>query len=87
MTKTSIKERLLLTIRTVIPFDDYHANDCIFSEKYDIATTDITYILLGLSNEFNFVINDDFVDAMEMCTFSKLEELLEKHENTKDSIN
>jgi hypothetical protein len=40
------------------------------------------YILQSLAKEFNFNINDDFVDAMEMITFSQFELLIEKHKNS-----
>jgi len=35
--------------------------------------------LLELQKEFNFTITDDFVDAMESCTFAQLEALLEQY--------
>ena len=78
----STKERLLSAINTVLRLDDYENSDCIFSIKYSISSTDMVYILKKLSQDFNFSINDDFVDAMEMCTFEQFESLLEQYENT-----
>ena len=76
------KERLLASINKVQPLNDYDREDCIFSIKYRISPTDMTYVLLDLSRAFNFTINDDFVDALEMCTFARLEQLLEQNEGT-----
>ena len=42
----------------------------------------MVYILQQLSKDYNFKITDDFVDALENCTFSRLEELLEQYGNT-----
>jgi len=76
------KERLLSTINSVLPLVDYNESDYILSEKYRISAVAMVYILQKLSAEFNFTINDDFVDALEMCTFSRLEELLEQYSGT-----
>ena len=74
------KDRLLTAINTVITLETYSPADIIYSEKYNISPTDMVYILLKLEKDFNFKITDDFVDAMEMCTFARLEELLEEYE-------
>ena len=42
----------------------------------------MVYILLQLSKDFHFAITKDFVDLLEMCTFAKLEQMLEQHANT-----
>ena len=76
------KKILLSAINTVITLDNYKPTDCIFSQKYAISPTAMVYILLQLSKDFNFTINDAFVDALEMCTFAQLEQLLEQHANT-----
>jgi len=76
------KEKLLICINKVQPLDDYEIDDVIFSIKYRLSATDIVYIILELAKTFSFVINDDFIDALEMCTFSKLEELLEQYDGT-----
>jgi len=76
------KERLLTSINTVVSLDDYKAEVCIFSQEYNIPPVAMVYILKQLSKDFQFAITDDFVDALEMCTFSQLEALLEKHSNT-----
>ena len=73
------KERLLNAINKVLPLNDYNSTDCIFSGTYNMSATAMVYILLELQKDFNFKINDDFVDAMEMCTFAQFEELLEKY--------
>ena len=78
----NIKERLLTAINTVLPLDDYNEADYILSEKYRISAVAMVYILQKLSAEFQFTINDDFVDALEMCTFGRLEELLEQYSGT-----
>ena len=72
----STKERLLSSINSVLPLDDYNSADYIFSSKYRISSVAMVYILQNLAKEFNFSITDDFVDALEMCTFGQLEELL-----------
>jgi len=72
------KERLLDALNTVLYIKDYDAEDCIFSDKYGISSTNMVYILLNLEKNFNFKINDNFIDAMEMCSFSKFEESLEQ---------
>ena len=83
MTATnSTKERLTAAINTVVTLSEYDENDYVFSGKCDISSTDMVYILQQLSKDFNFKITDDFVDAMEACTFAQLEGLLEKYENT-----
>ena len=76
------KERLLSAINTVVPLIDYSSNDFVFSEKYFISPTAMVYILQKLSQDFKFVINDDFIDAMEKCTFARLEALLEHCESS-----
>ena len=78
----SIKERLLSVINTVLPLDNYDETDYMLSEKYHISAVSMVYILQKLSAEFQFTINDDFVDALEMCTFGRLEELLEQYSGT-----
>jgi len=75
-----LKERLLLTINKVIPLKDYESNDCIFSQKYSITSVSMVYILMKLTDEFNFTITDDFVDSLEACTFGDLENLLVQYE-------
>ena len=85
--KSNTKERLLAAVNAVVPLSNYTDNDCIFSGKYAISPTDMVYILQKLAKDFNFKINDDFVDAMEMCTFAQFESLLEKNENTQTSHN
>ena len=76
---TSTKERLLSCINTVMPMDSYLGDDCIFSQKYAISPVTMVYILKQLAKDFRFTINDDFVDSLEMCTFSQLENLLEQY--------
>jgi len=82
MIKITIKERLTSIVNGVVSLDDYVAEDCIFSQKYQISPADMVYILLKLAKEFKFTITDDFVDALENCTFAKLENLLEQYEGT-----
>ena len=77
-----IKAQLLSTINTVVKLNDYDISDCIFSQKYAISPVAIVYILQQLSKDFNFNITEDFIDALEMCTFAQLEQLLEQHTNT-----
>jgi len=72
----TIKTRLLQSINTVIPLSDYNEADCIFSQKYNISPVAMVYILLQLTKDFTFSLTDDFVDALEACTFGKLEQLL-----------
>ena len=75
------KERLLTAINTVTVLSDYADDDCIYSEKYWITPVSMVYILQHLAKDFNFKITDDFVDALEMCTFAQLETLLEQYGN------
>jgi len=79
---TNTKERLLAAINTVVFLEDYDINDCFFSLKYPINSTSMVYILLQLMQDFNFKLDDAFVDAMENATFSQWEALLEQYENT-----
>ena len=76
------KEKLLAAINTVLPLADYARDDCIFSQAYGISPPAMVYILKRLSFDFNFLITDDFVNTLEMCTFTQLEALLEQHANT-----
>ena len=78
----STKERLLTAINTALPLKDYKREHYIFSSEYFISATDMIYILKQLSADFKFTITDDFVDALENCTFARLEELLEQYSNT-----
>jgi len=73
------KERILTAINKVQPLDDYIDEDVIYTQKYGFSATNMVYILLELQNDFNFKITDDFVDAMENCTFAQLESLLEQY--------
>jgi len=77
--KEDTKKRLLSVINTVLPLEDYAPRDTIYSQKYGISPPAIVYILKQLSVEFDFRITDDFIDALEMCTFERLEELLEQY--------
>ena len=78
----SNKERLLSAINTVVTLNDYAADDCIFSQEYPFSPAIMVYILKRLAEDFKFTITDEFVYALEMCTFAKLEELLKQYENT-----
>ena len=75
---TTTKERLLNAINAVIPLADYDPDDCIFAQKYGITAPAFVFILQRLSADFGFSITDDFVDALENCTFVQLENLLEQ---------
>ena len=77
----STKDRLLTAINTVIPLINYEKSDCIFSQKYGIVPVAMVYILKKLAEEFQFTITDDFVDALENCTFAQLGTLLEEYSN------
>jgi hypothetical protein len=59
-----------------VRLEDYAPDDIIYSQKYGISPVAMVYILKQLSKDFDFKITDDFVDALEMCTFGRLEELL-----------
>ena len=76
------KERLLAAINIAAPLEDYDANDNIFSMKYPTTSINMVYILQKLAEDFRFAINDEFVDALETCTFGQLEELLERYAGT-----
>lgn len=80
--KERLKERLLSAINTVVHLEDYRGSDCIYSQKYHFFPVAMAYILKRLAADFQFTITDDFVDALEMCTFERLEALLEQYENT-----
>jgi len=75
----STKQRLLASINTVVPLTDYNGDDCIFSQQYPLSSVTMLYVLKQLEKDFNFSITDDFVDALEMCTFAQLEVLLEQY--------
>ena len=75
----SIKDRILESVNKVINCDDYDLNDIIFCQRYGFAAVVMVYILMELSVEFGFIINDELVDELEMCTFSILETLMEKY--------
>lgn len=77
----STKERILKAINKLLPIDEYNECDYIFSDKYSLTSTVMVYVLLELSKDFNFKITDDFIDALEMCTFAQLETLLEEYSN------
>jgi len=77
------KERILSAINTVVDLDNYDPSDCIFSQKYNIVPVNMAYILIKLSEDFKFDITDDFVDALENCSFSQLEALLERYSDTR----
>ena len=71
--------KLLASINTVVPLKEYAPDDIIFSQKYGISPVAMVYILKQLEKDFDFTITDDFVDALEMCTFARLESLLEEY--------
>ena len=75
----STKERLLSAINKVQPLSNYNGEDIIYSQKYGFSATAMVYIVLELAKDFQFGITDDFVDAMESCTFAQLESLLEQY--------
>ena len=87
ITSKCTKGRLIKGINTVVNISGYDDNDYLFSVQYGISSTDMVYILLQLSKDFNFKITDDFIDAMEACTFAQFENLLEEYENTNHSNN
>jgi len=72
----NIKQKILNAINIAVPLQDYQPEDCIFSQKYAISPAAMVYILQKLSTDFSFTISEDFIDALEMCTFGKLEELI-----------
>jgi len=82
--QNTTKEKLLDSFRKVVLLDDYDETDCIFSQKYNIPPVIMVYILKQLEADFNFTISDDFVDALEMCTFAQLEELMEQYGRLRD---
>jgi len=77
--ESTVKKRLLTAINKVTPISDYDQNDCIFSQKYGFLPVTVVYILKQLESEFCFTLTDDFIDALEMCTFAQLEALLEEY--------
>ena len=46
----------------------------------------MVYILKNLAEDFQFDISDDFVDALDNCTFAQLEALLEKYSGTRGLV-
>ena len=78
---STVKDQLLSAINTVVPISDYTPGDHVFSQKYNISSTSMVYILLKLSKDLDFSITEEFIDSMEMCTFGKLEELLGEYAN------
>ena len=72
-----VKDVILKAINNFIKLEDYEKDDCIFSLKYNLSPAAIVYILIELSKFYKFKITDDFVDQLEMCTFGRLEELIE----------
>ena len=73
------KERIIAAINATIQthIKDYEGDDCIFSQKYRFSPVDIVYLLFRLEKDFNFSLDEDFVDSLEMCTFARLDTLLE----------
>ena len=71
------KSKLLAVIHSVTPLTDYHPTDSIFSQQYSISSTDMVYILLQLSKDFQFPITEALIDSLENCTFAQLEALSE----------
>jgi len=78
----NIKKQLLSVINTIVPLNDYAQEDHVFSQKYNISSTAMVYILQKLAADFHFAITEEFIDAMEMCTFGRLEALLRQYSNT-----
>ena len=76
------KSRILSAINTAVKLDDYNKEDQVFSMKYPMTSTDMVYVLKHLATDFQFTINDEFIDALEMCTFRQLEELLTQYSST-----
>ena len=74
-------EKLLASINKIIPLEEYAPEDIIYSQKYNISPVAMVYLLNQLENDFNFRLTDDFIDALEMCTFARLEELLLEYSN------
>ena len=73
------KERIIAAINAIMWTDikDYDGDDSIYSQKYRFSPVDIVYLLFRLEKDFGFSIDEDFVDSLEMCTFARLETLLE----------
>ena len=78
----NIKQKIIAAINIAVPLSDYESEDCIYSQKYNISSTNMVYILLRLADEFGFTITPDFIDSLEACTFARLEGLLEQHQGT-----
>ena len=88
--RTGIKARIIAALSAVSSLEDYTDSDCIFSQKYAISPSDMIYVLKRLSEDFGFYITDEFVDALELCTFGQLEDILTEisfslEENSMDS--
>jgi len=77
--KRDLKQQLLTAINTIVPLTDYNKDDYIFSNAYPLSSTDMVYLIIQLSKDLAFTITDDFIDAMEMCTFCEFEALLAKY--------
>ena len=76
MLKDEIGKKLYEIINGVTNIPPYNRNDFIFSNKYINFSCDMVCILMRLSKEFKFNMDDDFIDSLEFCTFGELEDKL-----------
>lgn len=74
--KGNIKERLHSIICEVKPINSYSGQDSIFSLKYDLSPCDIIYILSKIEEEFNFKLDEYFIDSLEDSSFTNIENLI-----------
>lgn len=76
----NIKERLIRIINEIKPITNYTRQDSIFSLKYDLSPCDVIYILFKIEKEFNFKLDEDFIDSLEDSRFINIENLIKQYQ-------
>jgi len=74
-----IEEKLLQVIHNITNISITDKDSSLFGFQYYLSAEKIVYILLALRKEFEFEIDNDFVDGLNDCSFKHLfEAIVEK---------
>jgi len=79
ITQGLLKHKLKEIIESISSIAIEEDNTSLFSMKYRLSPQDIVYLLLIASKEFNFKIDENFIDELEDWSVNELTNLILKN--------
>jgi len=70
--ESSTREKLALIVQDVAHIHIEDDDTSLFDSQYDLSAELMVYILLKASEEFDFELNDKFVDSLAKYSFNNL---------------